>query len=204
MFFWGFLSINRYQRGFKLLYGDRGPSRCCMNHLVATAQLEMSRLISVPRASLLVRRLHLYLWHWKELIKERSLDLFFGANRPLLHWEAVVYNMLQYWSRLYAGAQVSCCSESGLLSPLKHSILFVLQSGVEIICLSWVSVCFHIWFSGMGSCSHWKMLTWPSCAGRHFNNWVKLYKEHIQKSPRWFASNLIQNYISFFCNNFWD
>lgn len=63
VFFWGFLSINRYQRGFKLLYGDRGPSRCCMNHLVATAQLEMSRLISVPRASLLVRRLHLYLWH---------------------------------------------------------------------------------------------------------------------------------------------
>ncbi len=36
--------------GFKMLYADRGSSHN-MNHLVTTAELEMSRLISVPHAS---------------------------------------------------------------------------------------------------------------------------------------------------------
>ena len=58
--------------GLKMPYADRGSSHN-MNHLVTTAELEMSYLISVPHASVPLHHLHLWQWSQREdLIKERS------------------------------------------------------------------------------------------------------------------------------------
>lgn len=74
--------------GFKMLYADGGSSHN-MNHLVTRAELEMSRLISVPHASVALHHLHLRQWRKRDdLIKERSWDF---RCRHLLHWETAVY-----------------------------------------------------------------------------------------------------------------
>jgi len=150
---------------FKVLCADRGSSHN-MNHLVTTAELEMSHFISVPHAWL---PLNLWQWSWREdLIKERSWDFKCKQTFIALGSSVVHFPHNNICSTVALNEIIVCCATVWARCLIRTKCAFQILDG--IICPSFcpglspsISDLYKEWDA---TSSQWKMLTFPSLTAR--------------------------------------